>query len=136
METEGFGARMIAGEDMLAARRLLEKGWQAVYAPEAEVLYYHSDNLRQLWKRNFDIGAAHAKHPEMIENTKPGREGMRLIRVTAALLKQNHMEEYLGEVAVRGAVRYLAYWCGRNYEHLPAALVRKCSANKEYWEKE
>ena len=59
LETEGFGKRMIAGEDMLAARRLLEKGWQAVYAPEAEVIYYRNDDLHGLWKRNFDIGVAH-----------------------------------------------------------------------------
>ena len=24
---------------------------------------------------------------------------------------------------------------GRNYERLPEGVVRKCSANKEYWEK-
>ena len=136
LETEGFGKRMIAGEDMLAARRLLEKGWQTVYAPEAEILYYRNDNLRELWKRNFDIGVAHAEHPEMIENTKPGKEGMRLVRVTSALLKQNHMEEYLGEVAARSAVRYLAYHFGKHYAHLPEHFVRKCSANKAYWEKE
>ena len=135
LETEGFGKKMIAGEDMLAARRILEKGWQIVYVPEAEILYYRKDNLRELWKRNFDIGVAHAEHPEMIENTRPGREGMRLVRVTSALLKQNHMEEYLGEVAVRSMVRYLAYHFGRNYEHLPEKVVRKCSANKEYWGK-
>ena len=58
---------MIAGEDMLAARRLLEKGWQTVYAPEAEILYYRNDNLRELWKRNFDIGVAHAEHPEILK---------------------------------------------------------------------
>lgn len=136
LETEGFGKRMIAGEDMLAARRLLEKGWQTVYAPEAEILYYRNDNLRELWKRSFDIGVAHAEHPEMIENTKPGKEGMRLVRVTSALLKQNHMEEYLGEVAARSAVRYLAYHFGKHYAHLPEHFVRKCSANKAYWEKE
>ncbi len=117
-------------------RRLLEKGWQTVYAPEAEILYYRNDNLRELWKRNFDIGVAHAEHPEMIENTKPGKEGMRLVRVTSALLKQNHMEEYLGEVAARSAVRYLAYHFGKHYAHLPEHFVRKCSANKAYWEKE
>lgn len=136
LETEGFGKRMIAGEDMLAARRLLEKGWQAVYAPEAEVIYYRNDDLHGLWKRNFDIGVAHAEHPEMIENTKPGKEGVRLVRVTSALLRQNHMEEYLGEVLTRSIVRYLAYQLGRNYERLPEGVVRKCSANKEYWEKE
>ena len=135
LETEGFGKRMIAGEDMLAARRLLEKGWQAVYAPEAEVIYYRNDDLYGLWKRNFDIGVAHAEHPEMIENTKPGKEGVRLVRVTSALLRQNHMEEYLGEVLTRSIVRYLAYQLGRNYERLPEGVVRKCSANKEYWER-
>lgn len=135
LETEGFGKRMIAGEDMLVARRLLEKGWQAVYAPEAEVIYYRNDDLHGLWKRNFDIGVAHAEHPEMIENTKPGKEGVRLVRVTSALLRQNHMEEYLGEVLTRSIVRYLAYQLGRNYERLPEGVVRKCSANKEYWEK-
>ena len=135
LETEGFGKRMIAGEDMLAARRLLEKGWQAVYAAEAEVIYYRNDDLHGLWKRNFDIGVAHAEHPEMIENTKPGKEGVRLVRVTSALLRQNHMEEYLGEVLTRSIVRYLAYQLGRNYERLPEGVVRKCSANKEYWEK-
>lgn len=135
LETEGFGKRMIAGEDMLAARRLLEKGWQAVYAPEAEVIYYRNDDLHGLWKRNFDIGVAHAEHPEMLENTKPGKEGVRLVRVTSALLRQNHMEEYLGEVLTRSIVRYLAYQLGRNYERLPVGVVRKCSANKEYWEK-
>lgn len=135
LETEGFGKRMIAGEDMLAARRLLEKGWQAVYAPEAEVIYYRNDDLHGLWKRNFDIGVAHAEHPEMLENTKPGKEGVRLVRVTSALLRQNHMEEYLGEVLTRSIVRYLTYQLGRNYERLPEGVVRKCSANKEYWEK-
>lgn len=135
LETEGFGKRMIAGEDMLAVRRLLEKGWQAVYAPEAEVIYYRNDDLHGLWKRNFDIGVAHAEHPEMLENTKPGKEGVRLVRVTSALLRQNHMEEYLGEVLTRSIVRYLAYQLGRNYERLPEGVVRKCSANKEYWEK-
>ena len=135
LETEGFGKRMIAGEDMLAARRLLKKGWQAVYAPEAEVIYYRNDDLHGLWKRNFDIGVAHAEHPEMIENTKPGKEGVRLVRVTSALLRQNHMEEYLGEVLTRSIVRYLAYQLGRNYERLPERVVRKCSANKEYWER-
>ena len=135
LETEGFGKRMIAGEDMLVARRLLEKGWQAVYAPEAEVIYYRNDDLHGLWKRNFDIGVAHAEHPEMIENTKPGKEGVRLVRVTSALLRQNHMEEYLGEVLTRSIVRYLAYQLGRNYERLPEGVVRKCSANKEYWER-
>ena len=135
LETEGFGKRMIAGEDMLAARRLLEKGWQAVYAPEAEVIYYRNDDLHGLWKRNFDIGVAHAEHPEMIENTKPGKEGVRLVRVTSALLRKNHMEEYLGEVLTRSIVRYLAYQLGRNYERLPEGVVRKCSSNKEYWEK-
>lgn len=135
LETEGFGKRMIAGEDMLAARRLLEKGWQAVYAPEAEVIYYRNDDLHGLWKRNFDIGVAHAEHPEMIENTKLGKEGVRLVRVTSALLRQNHMEEYLGEVLTRSIVRYLAYQLGRNYERLPEGVVRKCSANKEYWER-
>lgn len=133
LETEGFGQRMIAGEDMLAARRLLEKGWKVVYAPEAEVIYYHNDNLRQLWQRNFDIGVAHAEHPEMIENTKPGHEGMRLVRVTSALLKQNHMEEYLGDVLIRSIVRYCAYHLGKNYEHLPEGIIRKCSLNKGYW---
>ena len=135
LETEGFGKRMIAGEDMLAARRLLEKGWQAVYAPEAEVIYYRNDDLHGLWKRYFDIGVAHAEHPEMFENTKPGKEGVRLVRVTSALLRQNHMEEYLGEVLTRSIVRYLAYQLGRNYERLPEGVVRKCSANKKYWEK-
>ena len=72
----------------------------------------------------------------MIENTKPGKEGMRLVRVTSALLKQNHMEEYLGEVAARSAVRYLAYHFGKHYAHLPEHFVRNCSANKAYWEKE
>lgn len=56
LETEGFGKRMIAGEDMLAARRLLEKGWQTVYAPEAEVIYYRNDDLHGLWKRNLTLG--------------------------------------------------------------------------------
>ena len=71
----------------------------------------------------------------MIENTKPGKEGMRLVRVTSALLKQNHMEEYLGEVAARSAVRYLAYHFG-NIMRITGTFVRKCSANKAYWEKE
>ena len=99
------------------------------------MIYYRNDDLHGLWKRNFDIGVAHAEHPEMLENTKPGKEGVRLVRVTSALLRQNHMEEYLGEVLTRSIVRYLAYQLGRNYERLPEGVVRKCSANKEYWEK-
>ena len=102
------------------------------------MLYYRNDDLHGLWKRNFDIGVAHAEHPEMLENTKPGKEGMRLVRVTSALLKT---ESYGGILGRSGwhAVRF-GIWpisLEEHYERIYRRdVVRKCSANKAYWEKE
>lgn len=136
LETEGFGKKMIASEDMLAARRIMEQGWRIAYAADAEVIHYHNYNKKDLWKRYFDIGVAHAQHPEIIQNVSVVREGMRLVRVTCVWLKRSHMKELFSEMAFRSGIRYMAYICGKHYEQLPKRFVSCWTKNKGYWEEE
>lgn len=136
LQTEGFGTKVISSEDMLAARRLMEKGWKTAYAADAQVLHYHNYRTAELWRRNFDIGVAHAEHPEMVRNVPPSGEGLKLVRSTAAWLYRHDKKWKLIPFGIRSAGRYAAYRMGRYYKRLPMWVVRHCSRNKWYWKEE
>lgn len=136
LQTEGFGTRAISSEDMMAARRLMEKGWKTAYVADARVLHYHNYRMAELWRRNFDIGVAHAEHPEMVKDVPPSGEGLKLVRSTAAWLYRHDKKWKLISFGLRSAGRYVAYQMGRHYKQLPLCVVRHCSRSKVYWKEE
>lgn len=53
-----FDEKVSFREDKLWARDVLNKGYNIVYEPKANVYHYHKFNIFQIFKRGFDVGNA------------------------------------------------------------------------------
>lgn len=130
----GFVEQTIFNEDMIYAARAVKAGYRIAYAADARVIHSHNYTARQQFCRNFDLGVSHAQYPEIFEDVPPEGEGMKLVKKTAAYLLKNH-PLLLPKLAVHSAAKLIGYRLGKQYEKLPAGLVKRCSMQKAYWEK-
>ena len=51
------------------------------------------------------------------------------------LLKHGHVLQ-IPSLVVNSGCKYLGYLAGKRYRKLPMALVRRCSMNKSYWDRQ
>jgi rhamnosyltransferase len=59
MAVAGFPEKLILGEDMVVAARMLQAGWSVAYVSDAQVYHSHGYTIAQEFKRYFDIGVMH-----------------------------------------------------------------------------
>ncbi len=129
----GFSSRVILGEDMQLAARLLQQGHAIRY--EAQALVYHSHNysLTSEFARYFDTGVFHHDENWMIQNYgKAGREGLRFLKSEICFLLR-HAPWRLPEALLRSVLKLLAYRLGRSHTRLPMALKKQLSMHKGFW---
>ncbi len=129
----GFEQKTIFNEDMIFARKVINKGESIAYCAEARVIHSHNYNMIQQMKRNFDLGVSHAMYPEIFRDVSSEGEGMRMIRKTMAYLLHKGKIAEAAELIVVSGGKYLGYRLGKNYRRLPAALIKQISMNKEFW---
>ncbi len=130
----GFTDRTIFNEDMLYAASLLKSGRKIAYIAEAMVRHSHAYSLPQQFHRNFDLAVSQADHPEVFGGIRSESEGLRLIRRMARWLIRTGNASYLPQLFASSAAKYAGYLLGKHYRALPAALVKRCSMNRSYWE--
>ena len=135
-ELGGFEERMIFNEDMVYARKVIDAGYKIAYVAEAKVFHSHDYNGRQQFKRNFDLGVSHAMHPEAFADVPPGGEGMKLVRQQAGELMKAGKPLKLFKLGWLSACKLTGYKLGKAYKKLPAGLIKKCTMNRKFWEKE
>lgn len=134
-EAGGFDEDLVLNEDMLFARKVLERGKKVRYEAEARVLHSHRySGIRQM-KRNFDIGSSQASNPEVFAGLPSEGEGMKLVRDTAAYLLRNGAFHRIFELVYISGCKYIGYRLGKSYRRLPKALCRILGSNQSYWEK-
>ncbi|CUX33811.1 glycosyltransferase [Clostridium sp. C105KSO13] len=134
-EAGGFVKRAIFNEDMIMAASIMKLGYQCVYAAEAKVVHSHNYTCIQQFKRNFDLAVSQADHPEIFEGIPSEKEGIRLVKKTAAYLISVRKPWLVIKLAVNSGFKYAGYLLGTNYKRLPSKLVVKCSSNPRYWAK-
>lgn len=132
----GFPRRAIFNEDMIYAARLLRDGGSVFYAADALVRHSHRYGAGQQFRRNFDLAVSQAEHPEIFGGLKSEGEGIRMVRRTAAWLREKGRGSWIPRLFWLSGAKYLGYLCGKNYRFLPGSLVRKCTLNRSYWGEE
>lgn len=135
-ELSGFTEHTIFNEDMIFARRLIDRGYRIAYVPQACVLHSHNYSGLEQLKRNFDLGVSHAEHPEIFAGLSTESEGIRLVKKTCSHLVRIGKPLLIFRVVWQSGCKYLGYLLGKHYQSLPRGLVSFCSMNREYWKKE
>lgn len=132
----GFIKHTIFNEDMIYAANAVQAGYAIAYQPEARVYHSHDLSCSEQLHRNFDLGVSQADHPEIFAALPSESEGIRLVKMTIAHLKEKKMWVQIPGVVVKSGFKYMGYLLGKHYKSLPKKLVVKCSSksNRSYWD--
>ena len=129
----GFPKGTPFNEDMIYAGHAVSAGYLIYYAADAVVIHSHDYTAVQQFRRNFDLGASQADHPEVFGSVSSQGEGMKLVVAAAGhLLKKGRIKE-LFHFAAGCAGRYLGYKKGKNYKELSQEKILKYTMNRVYW---
>lgn len=129
----GFEKRAIFNEDMIYAGHAVKAGKKIAYAAGAEVVHSHNYTCMQQFRRNFDLGVSQSNHPEVFAKISSESEGSKLVGDTIRYLWTTKKKKLVPYLFVSSAFKLAGYRLGKAYQRLPAKLVRRCSANKNYW---
>lgn len=130
----GFIKKTIFNEDMIFAGLAVKSGYKIAYAAQAQVLHSHNYNCRQQFSRNFDLGVSQADHPEIFAGVSSKSEGVKLVKNTAKYLSDNNLKRRIPYLIISSGAKYLGYQLGIHYKSLQYGIIKKCTANKEYWD--
>jgi len=131
-----FRRRLIMGEDVCAAAKMLLAGHKIMYVAEAMVYHSHDYTVLQEFKRYFDIGVFHQSEQWIIDEFgKAEGEGIRYMHSLFALLGRRQKYYLIPEGVLRNTLKYIGYKLGQNYEKLPASMMHKCSMHAYFWDK-
>ena len=129
----GFAQRAIFNEDMLYAAGCIRAGYRIAYAADARVIHSHQYTNKEQFRRNFDLGVSQAEHPEVFKSVPSESEGIRLVRKTAAYLRETGQNKLIFPMYVTSIYKFFGYQLGKNYKRLSSRRIMKYTMNKEYW---
>ena len=132
----GFTEQAIFNEDMYYAAELIDSGYRIAYQAEAKVIHSHNYTCMQQFHRNFDMGVSQACRPEIFQNIPSEGEGIALVRKTASSLIKRKKSWMIALLVIQSASKYLGYLMGKEYRKLPRAVIRFCTMNPAYWERQ
>lgn len=131
----GFVTKTIFNEDMILASRIIDAGYSIAYAGKAKVFHAHRYNYKQQFQRNFDLGVSHRQYYEIFSRVKSEKEGTKLVKKTIQYLWKQGEPWLILDLIMQSGFKFLGYRMGKMYHKLPLWLIRKCSSQKEYWDK-
>ena len=133
-ELGGFVRHTPFNEDMIYAGHLVQAGYAIAYAADAKVFHSHNYGCIAQLKRNFDLGASQAMHPEIFKKYPSEGEGMKMVKLSAGHVIKIHRPWLLVPLFFQSAFKYLGYLLGKHYRSLPDRLILFCTSNKTWWE--
>lgn len=131
-EIGGFEPALF-GEDTVAVAKLLRKGHKIAYVAEAVVQHSHRYNLRQEFRRHFDIGLARKDYEHLLQGA--GKDSKRGAAFVKQMLKRVVKERphLLPYACLQTAVKFAGYKIGRLSVKAPVWLKRTLSSQDFYW---
>lgn len=134
LQNGGFAEKLILGEDMHAAARLIQSGLTVIYEPRALVQHSHNYTAREEFQRYFDIGVFHAVHQNLLFRAgNANKEGLKFVLRQAADLWRARALFSLLRFPFHIMAKFLGYKAGRKYTLLGNRLSRFLSMHKAYW---
>lgn len=131
----GFAKKAIFNEDMIFGAGAVEAGYAIAYAAGARVIHSHNLTAVQQFKRNFDLAVSQADHPEVFGGLSSEGEGIRMVTAVAKGLLRQKKAGQLPALVVGSGCKYAGYRMGKAYRRLPMGLVKICTTNTFYWER-
>jgi len=129
-----FPEKVIFGEDMYVAAKMLKVGYKIAYAADACVYHSHQYSVFQEMKRYFDMGVFHSSEP-WIRRELGGAEGQGVKFVVSEF---KYLLKYafwlIPEGLFRTMLRYIGFRLGLMSSVLPLSLKRKLAMNKGYFD--
>jgi len=130
----GFSERVIVDEDLEFCARLLKAGYSAAYQSHAVIYHSHNYNLKQLFKRYFDIGVFFKQAEETLTGIKVYGEGKRyIVQLTKDLVKHKKIL-WIPRLFLESGVKILAYQLGLKHQIIPNQIIRSFSGQPYFWE--
>ena len=129
----GFPKRAIFNEDMIYAAGCIQAGYRIAYTAQAKVIHSHQYTNKVQFRRNFDLGVSQAEHPEIFKGVPSESEGIKLVKRTAAYLRENGKSREILPMCVTSIYKFFGYILGKNYKRLSFRRIMKYTMNREYW---
>jgi rhamnosyltransferase len=130
----GFSERLIMGEDMHAAARMIQAGGAVAYEPRAHVRHSHNYSALEEFRRYFDIGVFHSQHADLLFRAgNANKEGMKFVLGQMLALLRDQSYWSLMKLPFHIAAKFIGYKLGRNFTLLGTRLSRRLSMHKNYW---
>lgn len=136
LSLHGFTKKTIFNEDMIYAHTVIMNDYSIYYAADARVVHSHNYTGSEQFHRNFDLAVSQADHPEVFESVSSEKEGMSLVKKTIKHLTEIGKLYLVFQLIYMSGMKYLGYFFGKRYKHLPKWLVLKFTMNKNYWRNE
>lgn len=131
-EIGGFLEPAIFNEDMIFARRMIEKDYLISYESKACVRHSHNYTGIQYMRRNFDLGVSQADNPDIFQDVKSEGEGISLVKKTAIYLCKKMMPWMIVKLVYQSGCKYIGYRLGKKYRSIPKALALKLTMTPDY----
>jgi len=129
-----FKKKLIFGEDMHAAARLLLAGYKVAYNADAMVYHSHNYGVYHEFKRYFDLGVLHGSEDWILkEFGKTGKEGKKYINSGLSYLLKEKRSQLIPSFLFRNSLKYIGYNLGLRYDKIPRTLACRFSMNKTWW---
>ncbi|MDT8451879.1 MAG: glycosyltransferase [Gammaproteobacteria bacterium] len=126
----GFPQRIIFGEDMYVAAKLLKAGRKVAYASDACVYHSHNYTPMQEFRRYFDMGVFHARECWLRREFGGAEgEGVKFVRSEIDYLLK-HAFWRIPEGGLRTMFRYAGFRLGLIEKRLPVWLKMQLAMNK------
>jgi rhamnosyltransferase len=133
LESGGFPARIIFGEDSYAAATLLLRDWKIAYCAEAQALHSHDYSVAEEFRRYFDIGVFHKAESWILGKFGlPTQEGRRFVLSELASLRHT-APTLIPEAMLRTLAKWLGYQFGQREHWFTSRLKRSLSMNRGHW---
>lgn len=130
----GFPEDVILSEDMVAAAKLLKKGFKLTYVSAACAYHSHNYSIYKEFQRYFDIGVFHKKEKWIIEEFgKAEGEGLKFVLSEVKYLLKNGFWYLIPLAFLRNLGKYKGYFLGKHYSWFPLFIRKALSMNKKYW---
>lgn len=131
----GFAEKLILGEDMHAAARLIQSGGKVIYEPAARVFHSHNYSAPEEFRRYFDIGVFHETYRDLLFKAgNANKEGLKFALGQMRALWHQGAAWSLAKFPFHVAAKFLGYKLGRKFRLLGPRLSRWLSMHKYFWD--
>ncbi|WP_440602868.1 glycosyltransferase family 2 protein [Bacillus sp. GB_SG_008] len=124
----GFPEKIILNEDMILSSKLILADFSVSYTADAKVYHSHNYNLKQQFKRYFDIGMAFNQTSYLLEYASNEKEGKKMIFQQMKYLVCNREFLTLPIAILENFCKYVGYFLGKKHMYFPYKVKKRFSA--------